>query len=104
MNNDKPIHEEFDEAMKNVNISNINIGEWISVKDRLPNNNDDVLVFHDRDFHITIGEFEKDNVSYYIESDGRKFYTHDGWSSEIPWAPKGKITHWMPIQPPMDNE
>jgi|HubBroStandDraft_2_1064218.scaffolds.fasta_scaffold340169_4 hypothetical protein len=74
--------------------------EWISVEKDLPKDDDYVLVYYDRDFHISVGYYEKDNVSYYIESNGTKFYTDDGWDSEIPWAPRGKITHWMPLPEP----
>lgn len=71
--------------------------EWISVKDRLPDDGKYVLVYPAEDFHITVGYFERDNVHYYIESNGSKFYTDDGWETEIPWAQKGRVTHWMPL-------
>lgn len=71
--------------------------KWISVKDRLPEDGEDVLVYYADDFHITVGYFESNNVRYYIESDGSKFCTYDGWETEIPWAPKGRVTHWMPL-------
>ena len=74
--------------------------EWISVKDRLPEDDQHVLVYHAEDFHITVGYFESDYVQYYIESDGSKFYTDDGWETEISWAPKGDVTHWMPLPEP----
>jgi len=77
--------------------------EWIKCSDRLPENDQNVLVYHSEDFHITVGDFERDNVSYYIESDGSKFYTDDGWETEISWAQRGKVTHWMPLpNPPLD--
>lgn len=73
---------------------------WISVKERLPENNENVLVYHSADFHITVGYFEKDNVHHYTESDGSEFYTDDGWETEIPWAQKGGVTYWMPLPEP----
>lgn len=78
--------------------------EWISVNDRLPKDDEPVLVYHWEDFHITVGYFEAHNVSFYIESDDTKFYTDDGWETEIPWAQKGRVTHWMPLPaPPKDS-
>ncbi len=74
--------------------------EWIKVEDRLPEDGHDVLVYHSDDFHITVGCFESSNVSFYIESDGSKFYTDSGWETEIPWAQKGPVTHWMPLPSP----
>jgi len=74
--------------------------QWISVKDHLPKNDENVLVYHSDDFHISVGYFEIKNVQYYIESDGSKFYTDNGWETEIPWAPKGPVTHWMPLPKP----
>ena len=77
--------------------------EWISVKDKLPEDGQDVLVYHADDFHITVGCFDSDNVHFYIESDGSKFYTDSGWETEIPWAPKGNVTHWMPLPLPPEQ-
>lgn len=74
--------------------------QWISVEDRLPPDDEDVLVYHQQDSHISVGFFEKDNVQWYIESDGNKFYTDTGWETEIPWAQKGRVTHWMPLPKP----
>lgn len=71
--------------------------DWIKVEDKLPEEDHDVLCYHFADFHISIGYFEKDNVRYYLESDGSIFYTDDGWETEIPWAQKGRVTHWMPL-------
>jgi len=73
---------------------------WISVKDELPEDDISVLVYHAYDDHITVGFFEKDNVHYYIESDGSIFYMDTGWETEIPWAQKGDVTHWMPLPEP----
>jgi len=71
--------------------------KWTSVNDRLPKDGQDVLVYHWDDDHITVGYFEKSNVHFYIEKDGSKFYTDSGWETEIPWAQKGGVTHWMPL-------
>jgi hypothetical protein len=70
---------------------------WIRVDQSLPTNDEDVLVYHLEDDHITVGYFEEENVSFYFESDGSKFYTDCGWETEIPWAQKGPVTHWMPL-------
>lgn len=51
--------------------------EWISVKDRLPDDNEDVLVYNPKD-GISTGCYEAKNVHWYIESDGSKFYTYYG--------------------------
>lgn len=78
--------------------------EWIKFdennKSTWPNDDEDVLVYHAEDFHMSTGYFESDNVSYYIESDGSKFYNDSGWETEIPWAQKGSVTHWMKLPPP----
>ncbi len=74
--------------------------EWVKCSDRMPENDQYVLVYHWDDFHITVGYFESHNVQFYIESDGSKFYTDDGWETEIPWAQKGPVTHWMPLPNP----
>lgn len=76
---------------------------WIEVKDRLPADDEDVLVYHRDDDHITVGYFEKENIRFYIESDGNKFYTDSGWNTEIPWAPRGGVTHWMPLPKKPEN-
>lgn len=74
--------------------------EWISVEDQLPSDCEDVLVYFSADDHISVGSYEKDNIHFYIEANGSKFYVDTGWETEIPWAPKGGITHWMSLPEP----
>lgn len=60
---------------------------WISVKDRLPINDDYVLVYNYRD-GIHIGYFSGKN-----------------WDVQYEWAPHERTTHWMPLpDEPKDNE
>lgn len=79
------------------------MNEWIKCGDRLPENDEYVLIYHRDDCHISVGYFEKDNVSFYKEDDGSIFYTDSGWETEIPWAPKGPPTYWMPLPKPPEE-
>ena len=63
--------------------SGVTVQEWISVNDRLPEKNTDVLIY---------------NIEEYIGSD---FLTKDGkwfWNEELP------PTHWMPLPEPPKGE
>lgn len=73
--------------------------EWISVEDRLPTNDDDVLVYNPKD-GISIGEFDLAKVHGYYEEDGSYFITNSGWETEYSWAPYMSPTHWMPLPEP----
>ena len=72
--------------------------KWIKVSDRLPENDDTVLVFNIHD-GIGTGDFTIEYIHSYIESDGSIFYTHDGWTVYYEWAPHSTPTHWMPYPP-----
>lgn len=70
--------------------------EWISVKDRLPEHLDRVLVSMDTDGHIMMAGFQipiggaPEFIVYF--ADGRK-------------RPEGReITHWMPLPEPPPNK
>lgn len=77
--------------------------DWISVKDRLPENDDDVLVYNPKD-GIHIGEFNFDELSEYYEKDGSYTTTNCGWHTQYEWAPYMSPTHWMPLPlPPKDH-
>ncbi len=76
--------------------------EWISVKDRLPESDEEVLVYNPRD-GINLGEFDSEEVRGYYEKDGSYFITNSGWDVQYEWAPHENPTHWMPLpQPPKD--
>ena len=81
-------------------ISNgVTVQEWISVKDKLPPHNHDVLVYRpDMAMKILVDNY----YGYYGEDDAE---WHEGW------AKYGKdihnnllITHWMPLPQPPKGE
>ena len=63
--------------------------DWISVKDRVPEPDQDVLVYNPKD-GINLGEFDPDQVSEY----------DSGWTTFYEWAPTMSPTHWMPLPEP----
>lgn len=63
--------------------------KWISVDDRLPENDDEVLVYNHRD-GINLGEFDLEKVGPY----------NRGWQTYYDWAPHMSPTHWMPLPKP----
>jgi hypothetical protein len=60
--------------------------DWISVKDRLPDNDDDVLVTDGKRLEIAFW-------FYYFEPHCWSF------SNELAGYDTGAITHWMPLPP-----
>lgn len=71
---------------------------WIKCEDRLPEDEREVLVYYSEDRHISVGYFELNNASFYIESNENNFfYKDDGWETECPWSTKGGVTHWMDL-------
>ena len=72
------------------------VNEWVSVEDRLPEKDDEVLVYNPKD-GITLGEFDPDEVKGYYEKDGSYFITNSGWDVHYDWAPYISPTHWMPL-------
>lgn len=77
--------------------------KWISVKEKLPINNDVVLVFNHYD-GISTGEYDSEKVRSYIEKDGSLFYTDTGWETNYSWAQRIGPTHWMPLPKTPEDE
>lgn len=70
--------------------------EWISVKDKLPESDDTVLVYNYQD-GISLGYFDLEKVDGYFDDEGNVIYTADGWCICYPWTPKRGVTHWMAL-------
>jgi len=64
---------------------------WISVKERLPEPDVDVLVFDGKNIDVTFGEETFDD---------REFI----WFSRISYRHFDKITHWMPLPEPPNSD
>lgn len=69
-----------------VDAADVLINQWISVKDRLPETEDEVLV-------LTISKNGNINVDKGYFTNGR--FVHRG---------RAEITHWMPLPEPPDEE
>lgn len=68
------------------------MSEWISVKDRLPENEDRILVY---DLHndIEFGFFNMRDKKF-------KYFDENGYPYEFLY-----VTHWMPLpKPPKDGD
>ncbi len=70
--------------------------KWIKCSDRLPEDDNDVLVYNYKD-GISLGEFDSDSVRGYFEEDGAYFITNSGWETQYSWSPHMNPTHWMPL-------
>ena len=69
------------------------MSEWISVKERLPRQNTDVLTFTPKMAMPIVVDWYN---GYYGEDDGEWY---EGWQTGR------KITHWQPLpQPPQKGE
>lgn len=71
------------------------MSEWISVKDRLPENNDDITL-HSMGLGVVNGYYWPLTVD-----SNSKFITHSGDFGD---GPREDITHWMPLPNPPEVE
>lgn len=97
--NDYSDHTE-DEYIADTLLDNgVTVHEWISVKDKLPPHNHDVLVYRpDMAMKILVDNY----YGYCGEDDGE---WHEGWAKygkDIHNNPL--ITHWMPLPTPPKGE
>lgn len=70
--------------------------EWIKCSERLPEHDDNVLVYNYRD-GITLGSYDQECYRSYIEKDGSIQVINTGWEVDYHWAPQENTTHWMPL-------
>lgn len=64
---------------------------WVSVKDRLPENNDAVLFYVKNGIGFLVGYFENE---HWVETFGRLYCER---------IEDGTVTHWMPIPNPPEE-
>ncbi len=60
--------------------------DWISIKNGLPEDNDDVIIYWPRWKLVCVGHYDKTDDSWRMD--------YDESSNEI------EVTHWMPFPPP----
>lgn len=73
------------------------MSEWISVKDKLPENNVTVLAYCEKTKKYFIG-----NAIYRCFSDG-VYWRHEGARGAM-YTVTSKVTHWMPLPEPPEEE
>ncbi len=75
-----------------------NAREWVSVKDRLPETNDEFLLYgkihEDEDYHIFIGPFDDDAFGVWEMTSG-------GFDDFFPFA---EVLAWQPLPKPYEEE
>ena len=88
------IHDATEQAYKNGYAQGMKDAvKWISVKERLPEDNERVLVYHDDGmirFGINKGGFADVVSSLYLKHNHRTCFS--------------KVTHWMPLPEPPKGE
>ena len=90
---EKPIYEFADCLLAN----GVTVQEWISVKDKLPDQSGEVLV-------IVSGNPQK-NITLNCAYELAEYDPYDGWIMEMwPEWEDAVVTHWMPLPEPPKGE
>ena len=70
----------------------VSVPQWISVKDRLPEDGEDVLIWYE---YFRYGSYNRMYKTYEIA------YQYDGfWSGVNPLGQKARVFAWMPLPEP----
>lgn len=74
----------------------VSVPQWISVKDRLPEDGEDVLIWYE---YFRYGSYNRMYKTYEIA------YQYDGfWSGVNPLGQKARVFAWMPLPKPPKGE
>lgn len=105
-------------------------GEWISVEDRLPENEEDVIIAYAReglrgDVYVCVGmafhtdgktttedsvyTWQTDYIDMDYDEDADAYIVPEGWWESVSFgeefsAVDDKVTHWMPLPEPPKEE
>lgn len=77
-------------------IPTVSVPQWISVKDRLPEDGENVLIWYE---YFRYGSYNRMYKTYEIA------YQYDGfWSGVNPLGQKARVFAWMPLPDPPKGE
>ena len=85
------------DALDNLkNAPSVSVPQWISVKDRLPEDGENVLIWYE---YFRYGSYNRMYKTYEIA------YQYDGfWSGVNPLGQKARVFAWMPLPKPPKGE
>lgn len=91
------IHDATEQAYKNgYNAGLKKANDWVSVKERLPNNSDDVLCWYEY--------FRYGNYNRMYQTCGIGYCSNGMWGGEVSNGFKAKVLYWMQLpEPPKEN-
>ena len=85
---------QIEEALRDVPA--VSVPQWISVKDRLPEDGENVLIWYE---YFRYGSYNRMYKTYEIA------YQYDGfWSGVNPLGQKARVFAWMPLPEPPKGE